>query len=193
MTKKLFISFLILLSCNHDKPAALFPVQATANGQRIVYEGRVPIGEGRFLYLELSLLPGSIAGEGHYALSETIEGDTGHLTFSSIKGIYSTSFGHGPNGQGFIVHLQNSAVMEGVKRVYSTPTSIREEHYRRTDLLLQSEGDDKLVLLDKESRPLTNEAEYNLRKRTSRVFTVEGYFAHKGDTAEFYEVNTGKH
>ncbi|HEX8041925.1 MAG TPA: hypothetical protein VF490_22420, partial [Chryseosolibacter sp.] len=166
----------------------------------VVYEGRVPLGEKTFLYQELFMLPGNLAGEGRYRMSEYIEENDASTQVSSFAGNYATIYGKGPEER--LVALYNSAHREGFKRTYlgNSPLGdrltathirmIREERFRKTDLALRIQGRDRLVVLDQRLEPLTLEPEYNLVKRTSRLFTVEGYFSHRGDTSDFFEMNT---
>lgn len=62
--------------------------------------------------------------------------------------------------------------------------------FRKTDLTLQSYGNNKLLILDNDSNPVTTDAEYNLTRRRSTLFTVEGYFVYQDDRANFFETNT---
>jgi hypothetical protein len=68
--------------------------------------------------------------------------------------------------------------------------TMNEEYFRNTDLVLQVKGQYTLVVLDKKAVPITYDAQFNLVRRMSRPFTVEGYFTHKGDSADFFEINT---
>lgn len=163
-----------------------------------VYEGRVPLDEKRNLYIELSMLPTDQTGEGHYQLKEYTEADT-YTGVGSFKGKYSTLYGETP--EELVIQFHNSAQEKGVTRAYSVRGSagdfknsqikmIREELFRTTDLVVKVQDGNKLVVLDQRMKPLTLEPDLNLTKRTSKLFTVEGYFRHNGDTADFAEMNT---
>jgi hypothetical protein len=42
------------------------------------------------------------------------------------------------------------------------------------------------------SEPVSRDANHYIHKRSSDMFTIEGYFRHTGDSADFYEMNTEK-
>ena len=67
---------------------------------------------------------------------------------------------------------------------------IREEVFRDSDLTVKLKGKNTLVVLDESLQPVTIDPVFNLHRRTSKLFTVEGYFRHNGDTADFLEMNT---
>ncbi|MBT1702184.1 hypothetical protein [Chryseosolibacter indicus] len=191
--KLLLLLTLVINACNNTKEAAIDYSNEVYERSIVnaVYEGRIPVGEDRFLYLELALFPGSVDGEGTYSLEEVLEDKALrdqplHLS----KGMYTISYGYGEKKEDYIIQLHNSSHSAGLKRVYSASNKIYEETFRKTDLVLLSEGNKRLLVLDKESNPITREREYNLTQRASKLFTVEGYFTYKSDTADFYEVNT---
>ena len=182
------------------KPAEKNPFPETGSPGWMVYEGRVPLEETRFLYIEVSLLPGDIIGEGNYSLTESLQDENGETPISAFKGVYSTL--HGEGADDLIIHLHTSSQKEGVKRTYLVKTGfkeyqsksdikrIREEIFRKTDLTLKPGSKNKLIVLDQHLKPVSDESHFNLTKRASRLFTLEGYFRHNGDTAEFLEMNT---
>lgn len=165
----------------------------------MVYEGRIPLNENTHLYIALSMLPGDQTGEGSYRLEEFAETENVYTRASSFNGKYSTFFGDFPEEA--VIQFINSAQPEGLRRSYLTPgyqrntTSshrrvVREEPFRRTDLVVKRERKNRLIVLDQDLNPLSFDPAYNLTKRTSKLFTVEGYFRHNGDTADFFELNT---
>jgi hypothetical protein len=180
-----FISF----SCeNARKSDEEFPLKASPDW--ITYEGRIPLTDNDNLYMELAMNAGA-PGEGVYVLNEYLESEEGDQIAGTFKGAY-TSFPS--EGGGIDIHFQNSSYEKGFKRSYRSPDGkrIREEDYRVRDLVLTKQGDHKLIALDNSNEPITLEDDYNLSKRTSIVFTVEGQFAHVGDSSVFYEMNTGQ-
>ena len=58
------------------------------------------------------------------------------------------------------------------------------------DLSLNISGDHELVLLDDNFQQVSEK--YVLTRRTSPLFTVEGYFTAYDDTTDFFERNTQK-
>ena len=201
MKKIICVALVCFFSCHEERKAdEKFPLFPGEDNGWVVYEGRVPLGEKTFLYQEIFMLPGNLPGEGRYRIIEYIEENDASTQVSSFEGNYATIFGKGPEER--VVVFYNSAHQEGFKRTYLghsplgdqlTATHIqmiREERFRKTDLALSVQGNARLVVLDQRFEPLTLEPEYNLVKRTSRLFTVEGYFSHRGDTSDFFEMNT---
>jgi hypothetical protein len=180
---------LFLSACDSAKPVdEEFPVEEVSDW--ITYEGRVPLNDKENLYLEIDMLPRA-PGEGLYFLKERFEGETGMEDVGSFKGNYTTFSSADGNIE---IHFQNSSYETGIKRSYRSPDGkrIREEDYRVRDLVLRKDGDYRMIALDNANEPISIEANHNLSKRTSIVFTVEGKFAHVGDSSVFYEVNTNR-
>lgn len=199
--KKTFYFILIgLFSCQTEKkPDEVSLEDPSEYTEWMVYEGRIPLNENSHLYIEVSMLPGEPNGEGSYRLEEFIETENTYTPASSFNGKYSTLYGDFPAEM--VLHFINSAQPEGVTRTYVTPgfqgnishsqlKMIREESFRKTDLVLQVESKNKLVVLDQHLEPVSVDPVYKLTRRTSRLFTVEGYFRHNGDTVDFFEMNT---
>jgi len=201
-TMKKMICFLVLgtFSCEMEKkPEERFSLyQAESNGW-IVYEGCVPLNEESNLFIELSMLPSDPVGEGFFQMKEFIEENYHYTPASTFKGKYSTLYGEGADDM--VVQFHNSAQAEGVKRTYLTPgfegnltdthiKMIREEPFRQTDLAVKIQGKNKLLVLDQHQKLISAEPQFNLTKRTSKLFTLEGYFRHNGDTVDFLEMNT---
>lgn len=192
------ILLIVIFSCQKgNQVAEIFPLQESGSKRWSVFEGRVPLNEKTHLYLEVSMLPSDVLGEGSFSLTESLQEENGSRIVSELKGTYSTIYGEGP--EDLILQLHNSAHPQGFKRTYlnrgegqsnSEMKVLKEESFRDTDLILKSQGNNKLLVLDQRSQPISREMEYNLTKRTSKLFTVEGYFRHNGDTADFYEINT---
>lgn len=189
MPRCFFLIALTLIACDDSKKSdEEFPVKSTS--EWIAYEGRIPVDEKNFLYLEVAMMPGN-PGEGYYRLEEVLETPGGAQKMGTFKGTYS-SFSR-PDGE-IEIHFQNSAYPSGVKRRYTSPDGkrIREEDYRVRDLVLQKDGDYKLIALDNSGDAIALDENFNLSKRTSHVFTVEGKFAHVGDSSVFFEMNTNQ-
>lgn len=163
-----------------------FPVQTTSDW--ITYEGRVPVTDKENLYMEISMLPGN-AGEGYYRLEEFLETPTDVNKIGSFKGTYSNF--STPSGE-LEIHFQNSSYAEGIAYRYPSLDGkrIREQEYRVRDLVLRNDGGNKLIALDNANQPISLDERHNLSKRTSHLFTIEGKFAHVGDSSVFYETNT---
>ncbi|HET9487075.1 MAG TPA: hypothetical protein VFO54_06560 [Chryseosolibacter sp.] len=199
--KKLKYFILIgIFSCQREKIPDGIPLPEQANDVAlIVYEGRVPLNDKASLYLEVSMSQSDQAGEGSFQIDEFIEEDFNHTPVASFKGNYSTLYGE--DRQEIVVQFRNSAHEDGLKRTYlangfkgdfttSRIKMIREEAFRQTDLTVRIHGKNKLVVLDDNLIPVTSDDHFNLTRRNSRLFTLEGYFRHNGDTADFLEMNT---
>jgi hypothetical protein len=187
-----FISlFIFLFSCDapvrSNEPFPLLPEPLDKGW--IVYEGRVPLDEKRNLYLEVQMRPGN-GGEGDYRLTETMEEEGSGYRLPAFSGRYSTFYG--ASQEDLVLRFHNTVQMEEVKRIYYDPISkkIRERNLRKTDLTLQRRGEHALVMLYQDSEPVSLEPRYSLVRRMSKLFTVEGYFEHAGDSSAFFEMNT---
>ena len=187
------------MSCQKTKPCAeTFPIEDSGARRWSVYEGKVPLNEETYLQIEVSMLPSEVLGEGAFRLTESLQVEDARQIVTKAEGRYSTIYGDGP--ENLIVHLHNSAHPTGFSRTYlsrrggtnsnSPGKVLKEELFRQTELTLKSHGRNKLLVLDQHLEPVALDAEYNLFKRTSVLFTVEGYFRHNGDTADFFEINT---
>ncbi len=185
------IGFYLLLCCceSKEKVTDIFPVKSEQTQGWIVYEGFVPVNEKASLFIELSLLPGA-AGEGEYHLTELLEVEGLKEELPPMYGRYSTLVGS--TVEEVILYVHKSSREKGIKRTYLTLDGkrFREELIRTTDLTLRKNGDELLIVLNSHAEPLTLESKFNLKKRSSKLFTVEGYFAHTGDSAVFLEMNT---
>jgi hypothetical protein len=200
MKKMIYLILIGIFCCQTEKkPEEKSPVFAGENNAWDVYEGRVPLNEKINLYIELSMLPSDQTGEGYFRLNEFTEADYNFTPSSTFKGKYSTLYGDGR--QEVIIQFHNSAMAKGLKRTYVvhgfkgniTDTHlrmIREEPFRVSDLVVKIQAKNKLVVLDQSLQPVTTDPLHNLTRRSSRLFTVEGYFRHTGDTADFLEMNT---
>ena len=202
MIMKQFTCLLLVAICsceNRDRATEEFAITTEENNTRISYEGRVPLDDSIHLYIELTMWPGIEPGQGRYELAEFVE--TGN-TFGqplSFRGRYSTLYGDTPEDR--VVQFGNSAANHGYKRTYIGPgfrgnitdsrlRMIRTEPFRTTDLTVRISPEKKLIVLDDQLRPISLEREFNLVRRNSKLFTLEGYFRHNGDSADFLEMNT---
>ena len=200
MKKILYFILIATFSCEKsgNTPAvSSFPPEE--NTSWFAYEGRVPLDDKRHLYVELSISEVGQSGEGSFRLEEFVEEDNKRSPVASFTGSYLSLFGSNPEER--MLQLHNTGHPKPLKRKYLTRGSkgnltgsnirmIREEPFRGTDLALSIEGNNKLIVLNTDLQPLSLEREHNLVKRTSRIFTIEGYFRHNGDSADFYELNT---
>jgi hypothetical protein len=187
----LFLLVGIVQCSTREEPASL----PSDYSDKSVYEGRIPLGEERFLYMEVTLVPDNATGDGQYYLKEWVEEkEMPARLFSESKGLYNAIYGQGSDNQVLVFQLLHSGNPDGVKRVYSPPgeRKIKTTQFRKDDLELQASGENLLIVLDADREPITREPVFNLLKRSSRLFTVEGYLTHRGDTADFLEMNTGE-
>lgn len=179
----------LIFSCNSKSTLSdLIPEQEPLS-EWTFFEGRIPLDDKRSLYLEVALMPGQLAGEGSYRLQEATEDENGRYQISDITGNYAT---HSNEDQQLILQFHHTALNEGLRRSYITNNgkTLREETIRNTDLQVWRKGDRTLIVLDYRQEPITLEPNYNLVKRSSPYFTIEGYFRHTVDSAVFFETNT---
>jgi hypothetical protein len=193
---------MVISSCgNRDRATEEFTISTEENNIRISYEGRVPLDDSSHLYIELTMWPAIEPGEGRYELAEFVETGNTFRQPLSFYGRYSTLYGDTPEGR--VVQFRNSATNDGYQRTYVAPgfqgsitdsrlRMIRTEPFRTTDLTVRISPEKKLIVLDDQLRPVSLEREFNLVRRNSKLFTLEGYFRHNGDSADFLEMNTGE-
>lgn len=184
-----FIIFLYVagtLSCSRsrlsDEP---FPPYETPDEDWITYEGTIPWDHGVEAYVELSLRPGAPGIESFYSMHETITGKYAGLKFAtgmSSKGKYAVLIG----GDARILQIQDRQKMKTLPH----ENYFGKVTYEQEDLYLKISNDHELVLVDKDFQRL--EKKYTLIRRTSPLFTVEGYFTVYDDTTDFFERNTRK-
>ena len=202
MKKLMYLILAGMFSCQTErKPPEISPPDPAADGLWMVYEGRVPLDENTNLHIELSMLPSTGSGAGHYQLEEYTEAGDVTTKVSAFQGKYSSFYGKTP--EEIYVQLHNSAQEKGLSRTYNVRTSagdfgspptntIRKEVFRKTDLVVMIKGVNEVIVVDERMTPLTLERYTNLTRRTSPIFTLEGYFRHNGDTAVFAEMNTNQ-
>ena len=157
----------------------------------MAYEGRIPLDEFRNLYMEVSLRPSREPGEGFFTLHETLEEEEGDRVVSDLHGKYSIT--PDESRETLIIHLHQSSVMEKIKRTFlnTKDKKLYQENFRNSDLRLRrDENMTLLTIVNLNSQRISEENEPVLIKRTSKPFTVEGYFTHMGDSARFEEINT---
>lgn len=193
---------MVIYSCgNRDRATEEFTITTEENNTRISYEGRIPLDDSSHLYIELAMWPAIEPGEGRYELAEFLETRNTLRQPLSFHGKYSTLFGDTPEDR--VVQFRNSAISDGYKRTYIAPgvrgnitdsrlRMIHTEPFRTTDLTVRISPEKKLIVLNDQLRAVTLEREFNLVRRNSKLFTLEGYFRHIGDSADFLEMNTGE-
>jgi hypothetical protein len=163
----------------------------TGESGTTTYEGRVPLDEFRNLYIEVSLRPSREPGQGFFTLNETMEEQEGNRVVSDLHGKYSIA--PDESGEVLIIHLHQSSVMEKIKRTFlnAKDKKLYQENFRNSDLRLRrNENLALLTIANLNSQRISEENEPVLIRRTSKPFTVEGYFTHMGDSARFEEINT---
>jgi hypothetical protein len=189
--KKRICLFLLIASCSPKREELRFYPDSRSASTESIYEGRLPLDEKRVLVIELNLLPYANSAEGQYKLQETIEDWTSSYPLPARSGTYSSY----QDEERILVRLHNSALGDGVIRTYYAKNEkgdirFREENLRGVDLNLLRLDDETFSVLSTTSEPVSRNADDHLYKRTSSYFTIEGYFRHTGDSADFFEMNT---
>ena len=180
-----------LCACAEEKiPANAFEVVSSKLRQ---FEGRVTLGTDDYLRYEIDFIESDITGEGSYRMKESLEGANGVVVLQEITGQYTSVYGLGDDKKAIIIRIHNSGLPEGVKRVFKAdPRSriITEEMFRKKDLTLRKINEHTLAVLDSRLQLVSDEVGHLLYQKTSRPFTVEGYFVHLGNDLLLHEVNT---
>ena len=190
MTRRLLF-ILILCTCCSRKENTDAIVQPSAARGWIAYEGKIPLDETRNLIVELALLASDNPSEGSYRLVERLEHENLLEDVSNLEGSFSV---YNDNDR-VVIQLLNSGLSDPVKRTFYSKNergkvAYQEENLRAEDLSLVYLDDDMLSVLASFSEPVSRDPNHYIYKRSSDVFTIEGYFRHTGDSADFYEMNT---
>ena len=182
----IFLCLAGLLSCSRTRVSdESFPDYLSVDEDWITYEGTLPCQDRVDAHVELSLRPGPFGMKSHYSLRETISGKYDGEKFvmgTRSEGTYSVL--ESPAGRIMeITHkIMNNALIIG--RPFMDGKLVQD------DLRLRISGDHELVLLDDNFQQVSEK--YTLTRRTSPLFTVEGYFTVYDDTTDFFERNTQK-
>jgi hypothetical protein len=190
MKKSLFL-VLTILSCSPKRESIQHYPESTSDASWSFYEGKIPLDDTRFLQIELSLVPLANPAEGQYQLTEYLDDGSSLQGISNMSGSYSSFEAEGR----IIIRLHNSALGNSVKRTYYARNEkgdlrFREENLRAVDLSLLRIDDERFSVLATTEQPVSENPNDHLYKRTSSYFTIEGYFRHTGDSADFFEMNT---
>ncbi|MEX2233922.1 MAG: hypothetical protein WD824_17280 [Cyclobacteriaceae bacterium] len=183
----LALSVIVMFSCSKSsrKISEPFPNLLTTDIEWITYEGILPSINGEEVLAELYLSPGAPSMDSYYELRETliVPGDSPVFSMGgNSRGNYDVLFGS--PGQN-IIRITNRGLIGSIMRGKMFGPGDRVTR----DLLLKSNGDHELVMVDKNFQQVN--ARYTLIRR-SDLFTVEGYFTVYHDTTEYFERNTRK-
>lgn len=174
------LAFTGLFSCSQSPEISdPFPVLLTPDNEWITYEGILPSEGGHDALVELKLRPGAPGYESHYKLNESVYLKDAAMGVNS-HGNYTVLYG-GPDHT--LIQIKDRTLINSVSRGRKIVWGDRVTQ----DLLLKSNGDYELVLLDKNMQEVI--PSYKLTRR-SDLFTVEGYITFANDTVDFFERNT---
>jgi hypothetical protein len=190
MTPRLSIVLLLFFCCCAKKDITE-PIVQSIQPQWNFYEGKIPLDDTHNLIIELALLTGDNPLEGSYRLIEKIESENLLEDVSDLEGSFSM---FNDNGR-VVIQLLNSSLSIPVKRTFykkdeKGKSVFREENLRARDLSLLYLDDDMMSVLATFSEPVSADPNHYIYRKTSDPFTIEGYFRHTGDSADFYEMNT---
>ena len=183
MNQTLFVLCIIAVcSCNvPPRSEEEFPARLGAEKEWVAYEGVLPSENGDSIFAELYLKHASFGLESFYELKEHV---------------HRPDFSMSTSSQGKYVVLAGSDGMTiiqiiGRKRIGALTRGrmLKPDDFVQEDLLLKSNGDHELILVDDQFNETI--PGFSLRRR-SELFTVEGYFTVYNDTTEFFEKNTRK-
>jgi hypothetical protein len=173
------------LSCSESQPATdPYPNYLIKDEDWIVYEGTLPTTQGPDVHVELSLFPGAPGLESRYRILEYPNDESQRVYAGWIgnRGKYMLL----SSPEGLIIHIPDRSFVTGIKKKGDFPIP----EIGKQDLYLKIDGEHKLIFLDENLKELAGN--YHLIRRTSPLFTVEGYFSVYSDTTDFYERNTTK-
>ena len=181
-----FICMAVLLSCSRTRVSdESFPDYLSVDEDWITYEGTLPCENGVDAHIELSVKPGAPGMKSHYSMHETTSGKYAGSNFvmgRTSQGTYSVL----ESADARIMAITDKNTYNGL--IKGRP--VIEGNLVQDDLYLKISGDHELRLLDDNLQHVSEK--YTLIRRTSPLFTVEGYFTAYDDTTDFFERNTLK-
>jgi hypothetical protein len=188
----LFLLVFLIACHSKDKEEVIFdPVSYEPELEWVTYEGLYPDGKSGDLTIELTLRTGGVGLDNKYTIAGRNYECTGDCVYisSNSNGTYSTMYGSKPSE--VVIQLKGSqsgtfvtaGSKDAVQKFITTNTT------KEVDLYFKSDGGDRLIAVDDDFDPLTDDLKYILFRR-SKPFTVEGYLTFLKDSAEFFELNT---
>jgi hypothetical protein len=190
----LILTFLFSCSTKEKAPPAAYPTAYEAEPEWVYFEGYYPDGRGGRMTMELSLKSGGVGVESQYKFSERDYECNCTYHGGNAAGSYSTMYGANPSetvielrGKGFLYYVTaGDETTKSNREIFMTDRTASD-----IEMFFRSDGNDRLVALDKNLRPLSEDEEYTLHRR-SKPFTVEGYLTFTSDSAEFFEMNVNE-
>ena len=155
----------------------------------IIYEGILPANNGQEVKVELSLVPATPGMASHYKILESFDSkEPGNAYSASVSsdGSYDLLSGEETS----IIRLFDKRMTRALFLSRGQMETLNEDLKMKQDLYLKSNGEHQLILVDNDFNVV--DRRYTLTRRTSPLFTVEGYFTVYDDTTDFYEKNTQK-
>jgi hypothetical protein len=174
-----------VFSCSKPQPASEpYPNYLIKDEDWIVYEGTLPSSYGPDLHVELSLFPGAPGLDSRYKMIEYPEAGSPaeYRGWTGSAGKYIVLLSPG----GKIIHIPDRSYIRSISITGEFP----RPEIGKENLYLKNHGEYKLIFLDEHLEELSDN--YVLTRRTSPLFTVEGYFSVYNDTTDFFERNTRK-
>jgi hypothetical protein len=173
-----------VFSCSRPQPVSEpYPNHLIKDEDWIVYEGTLPSSYGFDVHVELSLFPGSPGLDARYQMIEyrKTASPAEYNGWIQSRGRYILL--SSPEAQ--IIHITDRSFVKALymRGEFSMPEIGKENLY------LKGDGEHQLILLDDKFKKWSDN--YILTRRTSPLFTVEGYFSVYNDTTDFFERNTG--
>lgn len=175
-----------VFSCSRPQPISEpYPHYLIEEEDWIVYEGTLPASYGPDVHVELSLFPGAPGLGSRYNMMEYPDVSRWSEVFAGMirsSGRYLVL----SSPEGRIIHISDRTFIRSI----SMRGDLRMPEFGKENLYLKSDGEEKLVFVDENIKEKNRD--YVLTRRSSPLFTVEGYFSVYNDTTDFYERNTGK-
>jgi hypothetical protein len=185
----------LLLSCSTKEETQLpleNPTAYESEAEWIHYEGYYPDRRGGKLTLELSLKTGGVGIDNQFKFSERDYSCDCKFHGGTSEGTYSTMYGANPSET--VIHLRGKGFTQYVtagNKSIDGKKFLTERSELEISIYFRSDGNDKLLAVDSDLRPLSELGEYTLYRR-SKPFTVEGYLTFDKDSAEFFEMNANE-
>ena len=175
----------VTLSCSRLEPASEeFPHYQVKDEEWIVYEGRLPTTNDTDVHVELSLFPGAPGLDSRYRMMEFPDtaSSTRYRGLVGSRGRYIVL----SSPEARIIHITDRSVFKAFVQRENFPLP----EFGKQDVYLKIDGEHRLMFVNEDFRETS--VKYVLTRRTSPLFTVEGYFSVYNDTTDFFEKNTQK-
>ena len=186
MKTLIFLLAVAVFSCSGPQPdSEPYPNYLIEEEDWIVYEGTLPSSYGPDVHVELSLFPVTPGLDSRYNMIESYPNTVSPKEYGGwIRSVGRYIVLSSPDGQ--IIHITDRNFIRSVSMRGDFPMP----EFGTENLYLKSDGEHRLIFIDESLKEQSRK--YLLTRRSSPLFTVEGYFSVYNDTTDFFEKNTRK-